>query len=122
MWSFTVESHNGSEKNTVRVRGNVTVVTVLLYRCVCDIETLSEPSIRKRVESEPSYTKYLCMLILVCRGTSMWYCMCHPVGQQTDNRFIYLYIKIIRIQYPVPQSGHTRSHTDGRTDTHQTKL
>jgi hypothetical protein len=31
------------------------------------------PSYVKRFESEPSYTKILCMLILSCRGTSMWY-------------------------------------------------
>ena len=27
--------------------------------------------------------------------------MCHPVGWQTDNRFIYVYMIRIRVQYPV---------------------
>ena len=44
-------------------------------------------------------------LLYVC-GTSM----CHPLGWQTDNRSIYLYIKRICIQYPVPQSGHSHLH------------
>ena len=48
--------------------------------------------------------------------------MSHPVGWQTDNRFIYLYIKRICIQHPVLQSGHTWSHTDGLTDGHTNEI
>ena len=40
--------------------------------------------------------------------------MCHPVGRQTYDRFIYVYLEIICKQYPVPQSCHTRSHTHKR--------
>jgi hypothetical protein len=42
--------------------------------------------------------------------------MCHPVGRQTDDRFIHLYIKRICIQYPVLQYprvvilGHRHTH------------
>ena len=35
-------NHTTVVKNTVQVQGTVTVVTVLLYGCVCDIETLSD--------------------------------------------------------------------------------
>ena len=36
-----LSNHTTVVKDTVRVRGTVTVVTVPLYVCVCDIETVS---------------------------------------------------------------------------------